>query len=150
MASQDSFTYRETFFRPEEYRQENWTMPAMLYNRMHLLLVHTKNKCVFVPIRAMQYLAIIDEEEIVFVDGVGSYMQRNGQGGRVIELAWRDFHPQARDSLIEPVPCRVIYYFKSAELTMKRVIQAFSEALISLEQRHPLVHGPVQILSLRP
>lgn len=150
MISQDSFTYRETFFRPEAYRQEEWTMPAILYNRTHLLLTHTKNKCVFVPIRAMQYLAIIDKEEIVFIDGVGSYMQKNGQGGRIIELAWRDFHPQARASLLEPVPCRVVYYFKSAELTMKRVIQAFSEALTSLEQRQPSIQAPVQILSIHP
>ena len=42
----------------------------------------------------MQYLAAIDSEEIVFVDG---------QGPRAIEIAWRDFHTVEREGLRAPV-----------------------------------------------
>ena len=34
----------------------------------HLLLEHSKDGVVFVPIRSMQYLAVIDHEEIIFLD----------------------------------------------------------------------------------
>jgi len=148
MNAQNSFIYRETFFRPDEYGQEAWTIPAALYNRAYLLLTKAKSKCVFVPIRAMQYLAVVDQEEIVFVDGAGSYRyQTNGQGGRVIELAWRDFHPQQRKSLAEPVPCQVVYYLQSAPVTMKRIVREFQEAIILLERRQPQPTAVVQILS---
>ncbi|MEE9328387.1 MAG: hypothetical protein V3U71_13960 [Cocleimonas sp.] len=47
----------------------------------------------FVPIRSMQYMAVIDREEVIFV-----YAHRR----EVIEFTWRRFNPQERNSLEDP------------------------------------------------
>lgn len=142
--------FRETFFRPDEIGKENWTMPAELYNRSHRLLNRTQGKCVFVPIRSMQYLGVIDREEIIFIDGAGGYMYQNHEGGRVIQLAWQNFHPQVRDSLSSPVPCHVVYYLPAAKEIMKRLIREFADAMWQLEQRQQVTSPQsARILSLR-
>jgi hypothetical protein len=130
--------FRETFFRPPELRRQPWTIPATLYNRTHLLFsqANSQTKSVFIPIRTMQYLAIIDAEEIAFIDSEGGYRYQAGLlGGRVIQAAWRDFRPQQRDSLSDPVSCNMVYYVAQAEQVMKRLFGEFSLALEQLEQR---------------
>lgn len=127
--------YRETFFRPPVIQQITWTMPAEPYNCTRHLLKQTQTGCVFVPIRTMQYLAVIDAVEIIFIDAIGNYTYQSGQGGRVIQLAWQNFQPQARESLTDPVACTIVYYLQDAEIAMKRLIREFSEALTQLKQR---------------
>lgn len=127
--------YRETFFRPDELHREAWSIPAVIYNRTHHLLNQTKNKCLFVPIRNMQYLAVLDKEEIIFIDSAGGYGHHNGVGGRIIQLAWLDFHPQIRQAISDPVPCHIAYYLPHAKPAMQRLVQDFSLALEQFEQR---------------
>ncbi len=57
----------------------------------------------------MQFQAVIDPEEIIFVDSLG-YAVENGHGGRLIVLAWQFTSHGPRDSLTEPVPIEVVYY----------------------------------------
>ncbi len=131
--------FRETFFRPPELRRESLTLSATLYHRIHRLLktAHQQTKSVFVPIRTMQYLAIVDAEEVAFVDAEGGYKYQQGNlGGRIIELSWRHFHPQSRASIADPVPYVVIYYLDRAEHTMKQIFSEFSKALEQLEHSH--------------
>jgi hypothetical protein len=145
-------TSQETFFRPIEISRKTWTMPADSYNRTRSLFKHTQSKNVFVPIRTMQFLAIIDKNEIVFIDGTGGYMHQDNQGGRIIQLSWRDFRPGARESILEPVPCTIVYYLERAEQTMKRLYREFSDALVYLEQRAIESHLPqktARILTIR-
>ena len=125
----------ETFFRPIEISRKAWTMPADSYNRTRSLFKQTPGKNVFVPIRTMQFLAIIDKTEIVFIDSAGGYMHQDNVGGRIIQLSWRDFRPGTRESILEPVPCTIVYYLENAEHTMKRLYREFSDALEHLEQR---------------
>jgi len=142
--------FRETFFRPDEIDKETWTMPAELYNPSHHLLNHAKGECVFVPIRSMQYLGVIDREEIIFIDGAGGYMYQNEEGGRIIQLAWQNFHPQVRESITSPVPCHIVYYSPGAKEIMKRLIREFEQALRQLEQRQQMPpHQSARILPLR-
>ncbi len=146
-------TFRETFFRPIEVSRDDWTIAAAPYNSTRRLIKQTKEKSVFVPIRTMQFLAIIDEQEIVFIDGTSGYTYRDGQGGRLIQISWRNFRPQERQSLFAPVPCQIVYYLSSAKQTMKRLVREFSDALVQMEQRqHAQPSSPAKtarILAIR-
>lgn len=95
-------------------------MPASIYNLLVVLLERSPEGVVFVPIRSMQYLAIADREEIIFLDS-----ERKSW----IEIAWQHFHPQRRSSLADPVPYEAVYYATSAQETMKRLQSEFPAAL---------------------
>jgi hypothetical protein len=127
---------RETFIRGVELERRSWTLPADLYNRMHLLLSRAADRHVFVPIRRMQYLAVIDAEETLFVDSLGGYRVQGKQGGRPVELAWCHYQPQHRQTLNEPVPCEVVYYHPKAAQTMQWLVAAFHDAVRELQSRH--------------
>jgi hypothetical protein len=125
---------QETFFRPLEQKRIPSTIAADVYNRTRRLLFRAQHGCVFVPIRTMQYLAIIDEEEIIFIDSISGYLQHQGKGGRMVEIAWQHFRPQDRTSLLDPISCEIVYYWPGAETTMKRLIREFHDALMYLER----------------
>jgi len=137
-------TTTETFFRPTEITREWVTLPAPLYNRCRLLLTRCPTQCLFVPIRSMQYLAVIDPEEIIFVDNQG-YAHRDGQGGRLIVLAWKTGLTASRDSLTEPVPVEIIYYEPNGHDTQRRLMSEFPPALALYEERQK--GGVAQCLS---
>lgn len=101
----------ESFYRGKPLGAEPRTLPAEHYNALRLLLDFSGKPCVFVPIRTLQYMAVIDHEEVIFVDS---------QVKVDIEFAWRYFRPQVRSSLIEPVPYTFEYYETQALETMKR------------------------------
>ena len=70
-------TSTETFFRPAETGRMRVTIPAALHNQCRRLLARCPTQCVFVPIRSMQCLAVIDREEIIDIvyQGVGEPFQ---------------------------------------------------------------------------
>jgi hypothetical protein len=53
-------------YRDRELAREPRYLPASTYNLAHTLLARSPGDCVFVPIRSMQYVAIIAVEEIDF------------------------------------------------------------------------------------
>jgi len=116
----------ETFYRPDDLRRQPSAMPGSTYNLAHQLVAHSSEGCVFVPIRAMQYLAVLDAHEFIFIDS---------QGDRHIELAWQCFRPQVRETLIEPVPYELVYYRSQAEATMRRLPGEFHKAMTQLTER---------------
>jgi hypothetical protein len=120
---------RETFVCDVELERRSWTLPAGLYNCMRLLLSRAADSHVFVPIRRMQYLAVIDAEATLFIDSLGGYVVQGGQGGRPVELAWYSYRPQRRQTLHEPVPCKVVYYHPRAVQTMHWLVAAFDDAV---------------------
>jgi hypothetical protein len=109
-----------TCYRNTELQREPRHLPAAVYNAAHLLLDHSKDGVVFVPIRSMQYLAVIDHEEIVFLDS---------EHKSWVEIAWQNFRPQQRDALIEPVSYEAVFYNQNAKETMKRLLVEFPPAL---------------------
>jgi hypothetical protein len=145
-----SIINRETFFRPPIYHQTAWTMPAELYNQTRWLLKRTQTQCVFIPIRTMQYLAIIDQEEIIFVDAISGYRQHNHQGGRIIQLAWQHFRPQARQAISDPVHCEIVHYLPEAQQTMQWLVGEFSKALAQSTQRYKQAYPPLQQAHIIP
>ena len=128
----------ETFYRPPEVQRETRTLPADTYNRARLLLGRCGSGCLFVPIRSMQYLAVLDAEEFIFVDR---------EGGRMIGIAWQRFKPQSRHSLDEPVAYEAVYYTAKGEETMRRLQGEFHRALHQLQEKSPL-DSPARVIKL--
>jgi hypothetical protein len=128
----------ETFYRGEEVGREMRTVPAATYNVARVLIGRARSGAVFVPIRTMQYLAVLDAEEFIFVDR---------EAGRLIEVAWRHFAPQQRNGLEEPVPYQAVYYASRGPETMRRLQGEFLKALHQLEERAP-VDAPARVIKL--
>jgi hypothetical protein len=124
----------EIFFRPDELACERLTIPSSLYNQCRLMLSRCQYKHVFIPVRTMQVQAVIDEDEVIFVDNM-AYAVRDGQGGKLIRLAWRFRRDQERDSLTEPAPIDLIYYDENARALHTRLIGDFKKALDIVETR---------------
>lgn len=124
----------EIFFRRKETAREQVSLPAPLFNRCLLLLNRAATAHVFVPVRTMQFQAVIDSDEIIFVDNLG-YAVEDGHGGRLIVLAWTFASRGPRDSLTEPVPIEVVYYGAEGHETHRRLLGEFTKALDSYEAR---------------
>ncbi|HSJ80861.1 MAG TPA: hypothetical protein VK910_06560 [Thiobacillus sp.] len=115
----------ERFYREQEIARLPDFLPATTYNLAHTLLARA-GKCLFVPIRRLQYMAVLDAEEFIFVDS---------QNKAWVELAWQHFRPQARSALDERVPFEVVRYLPQATETMKRLPVEFLKALQALAGR---------------
>jgi hypothetical protein len=127
-----------TCYRDQELQRETRHLPAATYNLAHTLLAHSPAGVVFVPIRAMQYLAILDQEEIVFIDA---------QRKSLIDIAWQHFRPQQRSALDEPVAYEAVYYHPAAADIMQRLQSEFPRALQTLSGKEK-IDGPGKILKL--
>ncbi len=102
----------ETFQTGPILGTEKRQLPAATYNLMRTLFHQCNHSCLFVPVRSVQYQAIIDEIEVSFV-----YTHRRSH----IEFCWRKFKPQQRESLDDSVPYEFVYYDPQALETMQRM-----------------------------
>ncbi|MGF1612917.1 MAG: hypothetical protein ACFCVA_03135 [Gammaproteobacteria bacterium] len=123
-----SFTH-ETFLRPAEVERHRSTLPASLYNALQLLLTRSQREYVFVPLRGMQYQAVVERQEIIFVDGQGGYAHQDGVGGRLIRIAWQLQSPRSRASLFDPVPYDIVCYLPCPKEEQWRLVSEMSSAL---------------------
>ncbi len=126
---------RETFFRPDEREREALTIPASLFNLFSLLRNHSRFEHVFVPIRSMQFLAVVDRDEVIFVDQHGGYAVQDGEGGRLIVMAWQFPHHLFRESLTEPVSMDLVHYRDGGRDLHRRIMSEFPAALELLSKR---------------
>jgi len=124
----------ETFFRPPELIREKIKIPAVLFNRCRLMLQRCEYAHFFVPIRSMQFIAVVDDEEVIFVDSL-SYAVRGGEGGRMILLAWGFTQEGVRDSLSAPVSVDLIHYASDVRDLHNRLMVELPKALDLLEER---------------
>ena len=128
-------TTSETFFLPKEVERKSWLVPADIYNLYHSLYVRDHEGHVFVPIRSLQYMAVLDKNEIVFVDSQ-SYAVIDDEGGRVILIAWKFPVSHDRDSLDSPMQSEVVFYDKKNSDLQLRLISEFREAMELMDQRY--------------
>ena len=119
---------RESFERGPELARNAAALPAASYNLSRILLAQSRTGCVFVPMRGMQYMAVIDAEEIIFVDS---------QYKRWVEVAWRGFRPDQRQALDEAVAYQVLYYTPDGADTQRRLQGEFHAAMTLLDSRRP-------------
>jgi hypothetical protein len=131
---------RETFFRGQELARSRRSMPARTYNLSRILLGRSPDAFVFVPIRSMQVLAIVEACEFNFV---------HREARREIELSWLDFAPGERSGLDEPVPFDAVFYAPEAAATMLRLQGEFLKALELMEARS-VPSGTGAVLELKP
>ena len=125
----------ETFFLPDEVERYAWSVPAEIYNLYRSLLGRSAAAHVFVPIRSMQFLAVMSTEEIVFVDSQ-SYAVADNEGGRVIVIAWQFPQSHDRNALTEPVACDVVFYASNHGDIQLRLVADFRNALQHLDQSY--------------
>lgn len=116
-----------TCYRDAEVAREPRRMPATVYNLTKTLLSRSESGVVFVPIRSMQYLAILDSEELVFLDHHHKTW---------IEIAWQNFSPKSRTSLDDPVPYEAVYYGELSRELMSRLLGEFPKAIQQLHAKH--------------
>jgi hypothetical protein len=90
-----------TFERDQETSREPTVLAAQHYNNLHTLLAYSERGYVFVPLRGMQYIAVIDREEVIFSDS---------NGPRIIQIAWQNFKPQQRMCLTDSVMYEQVLY----------------------------------------
>lgn len=126
-----------TCYRDPEISREVRHLPASTYNLAITLLARCATKHLFVPIRSMQYMAIVDNEEFVFIDGERRCW---------IDIAWQNFKPQARDALDQPVAYQAIYYREDMSAIMTRLQSEFPPALQILNSKARL-NGPARIIN---
>ena len=125
----------ETFFRPPEVARLSSTVPAGVSNMARNLLARSREGCVFVPIRSMQFLGVIDRNEILFVDSQ-AYAHDGELGGRLICIAWQLRPAADRSSLTEPVPCDIVFYEAGLQETQLRLASEFGRAMQDLDRRY--------------
>jgi hypothetical protein len=125
-----------TLYRDRPIQCEARLLPAATYNLARNLLGRSPHGTVFVPIRAMQYLAILDQDEFVFVDS-----QYKDQ----VEIAWQHFRPQTREGLDDPVPYDAMIYRPAGLKNLGRLLGEFPKALqlLALKERP---EGPAKVL----
>lgn len=130
---------RETFYRGPALARSRRSMPGQTYNVTRILLARAGAGHVFVPIRSMQYLAIVEAQEFNFV---------HREGRREIEISWQDFAPGAREALDAPVPYDAVFHHEGASATMQRLQAEFQKALaLAAERSAP--SDPGVVLALR-
>ncbi len=117
----------ESFVRNAAIHAERRTLAAPTYNLFRILQRRHHPEPLFVPIRPMLYLAVIDEAEILFIDGAVSH--------REIQLVWQDFRACDRAGLDDPVAFRVLYYMPSSLNLLPRLQGEFHRALLRLQQK---------------
>jgi len=125
-----------TLYRDTELKREARSLPAPLYNLARRLIAHSPSGVAFVPVRNMQYLAILERGEFVFVDHLDK---------SCICIAWQHFRPQLRTSLDEPVSYEAVTYHPDGTAIMQRLLSEFPKALQQLDARDK-IDGPSKVL----
>jgi len=125
----------ETFFLASEVERRQWSLPAEIYNCYRSLLSRNQLGNVFVPIRNMQFMAVLDHDEIVFVDSQ-SYAVSGDEGGRLILIAWKFAVCHERNALSDPMPCEVVFYGAKNDDTQLRLVSEFRQAMELIDRRY--------------
>ena len=126
----------QSFFTPDEFSCQESRLLSNIYNLAHVLLNRSKSDHLFVPIRTLQYLAVIEKEAFWFVDSQ-AYAVRGDEGGRLIRVSW---HPiidsSQRDGLTQHMDCKVVFYGGDMSEIQTRLNGEFYQAMLLMDQRH--------------
>lgn len=120
---------KESYFRPDVVYTADTTTSAHIFNQYRLLSRHMQGNCVFVPIRDLQYQAVLTRDEVIFIDALGGFaLDEQGVGGRLINIAWR-WQGKGRESLVERVPLKVLFYREALEDIQRQLLSSFPAAM---------------------
>jgi hypothetical protein len=130
-----------TLSKGDEISRESLTLPAHVYNKVHILLSHADQRFIFVPVRSLHYLAVVDYEEVLFVDG----HVRNQ-----VVLSWETFQPRVRKSLTDPVPYdQVVFDSVKANEILPSLQVEFLKAVQLMSKRAEKPRAPATVADLR-
>jgi len=142
----------QTFFTPDEFFCQKTRLLSKTYNLAHVLLKRSQLNHLFIPVRSMQYLAIIEKNAFWFVDSL-AYAVRGDEGGRLIRVSWHPLiNANQREGLIQHMDCRVIFYGEGLQDIQNRLNSEFYKAMLLIDQRYRdsmISKGEVNILPLR-
>lgn len=142
----------QSFFTPDEFLCEQSRLYSQTYNLAHVLLNRSESDHIFVPIRTMQYLAIIEQNTFWFVDSL-AYAVRGDEGGRIVRVSWHPVNSaNERESLTQNMDCRVIFYGRDMHDIQTRLSVEFYKAMQLVDQHHRetiITESKVSILPLR-
>lgn len=126
----------QSFFTPDEFSRHESRLLSQTYNLAHVLLNRSESNHLFIPIRSLQYLAIIEKNAFWFVDSM-AYAVRGDEGGRLIRVSW---HPlisaHEREGLTQNMDCQVIFYGEDMSEIQKRLNSEFYQSMLLIDQRH--------------
>jgi hypothetical protein len=126
----------QSFFTPDEFFYQQTRLPSQTYNLAHTLLKRSQSSHLFIPIRSLQYLAIIEMNAFWFVDSL-AYATRGDEGGRLIRISWHPLVPASqRESLTQHMNCRTIFYGGDMQEVQNRLNGEFYQAMLQIDQRH--------------
>ena len=124
----------QTFFLPKRFASHQTTIRYDTYNLAHRLLNRTDSSYVFVPIRSLQYLAIIEARDIWFVDSLAYAVSAN-EGGRLITVSWHTTTTE-RASLEDNIAMEVTYYERDMHDIQIRLTGEFRAAIELMDKRY--------------
>lgn len=77
----------------------------------------------------MQFQVVIERSEIIFIDHQGGYAVQDGEGGRLITLAWQFPRLEPRESLSKPVRIELVHYRQDVKALHRRIMSEFPPVL---------------------
>jgi hypothetical protein len=119
----------ETFIRPVELSRKASRLNPSIFNAYRLLLNHETAGFVFLPLRGIQFQAILCTDEILFVDSLGPYHGDADDGGRCVSFAWQFADIRQRISLIDPANYDFVGYCIHEDVDNNRLVTELSSAL---------------------
>ena len=126
----------QSFFTPDAFFCQKMRLLSDTYNLAHTLLNRSNADHIFVPVRSLQYLAIIEKNAFWFVDSL-AYAVRDDEGGRLIRVSW---HPlisaHEREGLTQHMDCQVIFYGEDMQQIQTRLTREFYQSMLVMDQRH--------------
>jgi len=144
---------KQSFFTPEEFSCQKSRLTSATYNLAHILLNRNQLDHLFIPIRSMQYLAVIEQSHFWFVDSQ-AYAVQDNEGGRLIRISWHPImDPSQRTGLNQPIDCRVVFYGKDMNDIQRRLIGEFYQAMSLVDRRHSQslpTNSGINITQLKP
>ena len=142
----------QSFFTPDMFFCQQTRLLSQTYNLAHILLKRSQSNHLFIPLRSLQYLAIIEKNTFWFVDSL-AYAVRGDEGGRLIRISW---HPliglNQREGRNQKMDCGVVFYGDDMHEIQSRLNHEFHQSmqLIDQRQRDALkTDGIISILPLR-
>ncbi len=102
------------------------SLPATTYRCLRLL-IHRLSLPLFIPLRPLQILAIVDDHEVIFL---------HPQEKRHALIRWHDFQTQCRDNLEAPVAFMSTRYYPDDDQWEFRLPVEFDHALSIFGQNH--------------
>ncbi|MDX8412361.1 MAG: hypothetical protein R8K46_10910 [Mariprofundaceae bacterium] len=128
----------KAFTRGRELERWRLLLPAETYNRFRLLMRSNGHQELRVAFSCLQYEAVVRPDQIAFLS-LGKYPR--------IELAWRNFRPQLRRGLFDPVSCDLVIYSASCREMVERIAFEFA---FELKQRSRFAGRKVDVTNVVP